>query len=234
MTTAEKLLRAKADYDEVYAAGYSKGQSDGGDNGDYYNAFWDAYQQNGTRTDLNNAFAGIGWTDTTYKPPHPMKPTTAENTFLGSAISETEIDIDFSECTTMPYCFRYSSIKRIKLVDCSSMAIGTSALNWAFSSYALEQVALICKEGVQYINTFYYCSALKELTIAGGVISSNINVQWSKDLSHDSLVSIIDHLQDKSGDTSGTQWVVTVGAENYAKLTADDLRNAETKGWDIK
>lgn len=33
MTTAEKILRAKQDYDDVYSAGYEKGKAEGGGSG---------------------------------------------------------------------------------------------------------------------------------------------------------------------------------------------------------
>ena len=56
MTIAEQITRAKADLDEVYAAGKQA----------EYDAFWDAYQSNGERASYENAFSGRGWNDITF------------------------------------------------------------------------------------------------------------------------------------------------------------------------
>lgn len=40
-------------------------------------------------------------------------------------------------------------------------------------------------------------------------------------------------LQDKSADTSGTAWKVTVGETNLAKLTTEEINAVKQKGWTI-
>jgi len=83
MTITEKIARAKTDYDEVYEAGYAKGQAEGG--GDYaqgfeagkqaeYDRFWDNYQQNGERTNYFGAFSGSAWSKETFKPKYTIRP----------------------------------------------------------------------------------------------------------------------------------------------------------------
>ncbi|MBE6739702.1 MAG: hypothetical protein E7565_05230, partial [Ruminococcaceae bacterium] len=47
--------------EDVFEAGKSQG---GGDS--YYDTFWDNYQQNGNRTNYENAFAGYGWNAETF------------------------------------------------------------------------------------------------------------------------------------------------------------------------
>ena len=77
---------------------------------------------------------------------------------------------------------------------------------------------------------FRECSALVDLNIVGTINATGLNVQQSP-LSHDSLMSIINALADKTG-VSGT-WKVTLGATNLAKLTADEIAIAEGKGWTL-
>ena len=79
-------------------------------------------------------------------------------------------------------------------------------------------------------NMFISCSALADLNIVGTINATGLNVQYSP-LSHDSLMSIINALADKTG-VSGT-WKVTLGATNLAKLTTDEIAIAEGKGWTL-
>ena len=79
-------------------------------------------------------------------------------------------------------------------------------------------------------NTFRECFALVDLNIVGTINVAGLNVQYSP-LSHDSLMSIINALADKTG-VSGT-WKVTLGATNLAKLTAEEIAIAEGKGWTL-
>ena len=54
-----------------------------------------------------------------------------------------------------------------------------------------------------YSDMFYCCYALVDLTIVGTINAIGLNVSYSKLLSHDSLMSIINALADKTG-VSGT------------------------------
>jgi hypothetical protein len=67
----------------------------------------------------------------------------------------------------------------------------------------------------------------------GAIGQNGFDVHWSTKLTHDSLMSIINHLSDKSSDTSGTTWTITLGTENIAKLTDDEIAIAEAKGWEV-
>ncbi len=77
---------------------------------------------------------------------------------------------------------------------------------------------------------FQTCIALTDLTIEGSITQNNFNVQQSP-LSHESLMSIINALADKTG-VSGT-FKVTLGATNLAKLTTEELEIAYNKGWEV-
>lgn len=89
---------------------------------------------------------------------------------------------------------------------------------------------ILKNDGSQKPNVFKYMYNLKNLTIEGVIGQNGLNIQWSP-LSHDSLMSIINALADKSADTSGTDWLVTIGGANYKKLTDEEIEIAENKGW---
>ena len=78
---------------------------------------------------------------------------------------------------------------------------------------------------------FTDCNALVNLTFVGTINKTGLDVSYSKLLSHDSLMSIINALADKTG-VSGT-FKVTLGATNLAKLTAEEIAIAEGKGWTL-
>ena len=80
---------------------------------------------------------------------------------------------------------------------------------------------------------FGMCRNLTHLIFEGVIGTSGLNVQVCN-LTHDSLMSIINTLKDYSADTSGTIWTVTIGSENYAKLTDEEIEIAQQKGWYLK
>ena len=81
-----------------------------------------------------------------------------------------------------------------------------------------------------YTSTFQTCSSLENITI-DGQIGQNISFQWSPLLTHESLMSIINALVDYSEDTSGTTYTLTIGTDNIAKLSAEEIAIIENKGW---
>lgn len=80
---------------------------------------------------------------------------------------------------------------------------------------------------------FRYCRALANVTPIGEIECNGLSFQDSSNLTLESLRSILNALKDYSQDTSGTQWKITLGATNIAKLSDDDLLIAEKKGWII-
>jgi hypothetical protein len=65
-----------------------------------------------------------------------------------------------------------------------------------------------------------------ENVVFEGEIGTSIQFQESP-LSHDSIMNIINHLAVISGKT------LTLGGDNIAKLTADEIKIATDKGWNI-
>jgi hypothetical protein len=78
-------------------------------------------------------------------------------------------------------------------------------------------------------STFQNAVNLTKLIINGTIASNNLNVSYCKNLTHESLMSIITALKDFSD--AGGSYKVTLGSDNIAKLTTDELQVIQNKGW---
>lgn len=168
--------------------------------------FWDAYQQKGARKNFSNAFRDVGWDDNSYDPQYPLNGTSYTNSFYGSLITDTKVDIYFPGTSTG---YVFGQCKKLVTIR-----------------------KLIVEEKTSFVGAFDGCDSLENIVIEGTIGAEGYNFSWSP-LTHDSLMSIINALKDYSEDTSGTDWLVTLGSENIAKLTEDELYIAESKGWRI-
>ena len=180
-----------------------------------YDRFWNGYQRRGggTRKNYLCAFAGTYWDDETYNPKYPI--VASENltqAFYYARMSSTKVTIDLSDAVrNFNNAFGYSKIETIpKIIFSERNAEATSTLNAMFTG----------------------CEYLENITVEG-VIPLSISFQWSTRLTHDSLMSIINALADKSADTSGKEYTLTIGSENLAKLTEAELAIAYNKGWRV-
>lgn len=158
-----------------------------------YDAFWDAYQENGNRTNYHNAFSGNGWTKDTYKPKYAIKPTYAYGIFANSRVLQGRLEFDFSLCTDFRSAFSQCFFEHIGVIDASSATQIDSAFYRMYYCHTIDK--LIMHERVTSAGTaFNLSSALVNITIEG-VIACAIDIHWSP-LSYDSIVSIISHLSD--------------------------------------
>ena len=174
-----------------------------------YDRFWDEFQENGNRNHYFYAFSYHNFDDTTYNPKYPIKTgisnTGGQNLFYSSyGITDTKVDISFERTANGAF----NSAKKMKTIR-----------------------KIIATEDVSFTNTFSAAESLENVTIEGTIGVNGFNVQWSPLLTHDSLMSIINALKDYSEDTSGTTWLITLGSDNIAKLSNDELNMIEAKGW---
>ena len=87
MDIAEKVLRQKKDFDDVYEAGRKA----------EYDAFWDVYQNNGSAKGYSYAFAGQAWKDAVYNPKYDIVINyTAAYMYYDTRITDTKIVIDLA------------------------------------------------------------------------------------------------------------------------------------------
>lgn len=242
------------DYDTVFNEGYSLGWGEGWQQGamhgreegieegketgkqEEYDRFWDTYQQNGNRLDYSYAFAGFGWTDKTFKPKYDIKPTHASHLFSNCQVTNfvgkldaSRVSLDTSNLISFLYLAQHSKIESLPDLDMRK------ARNLDYFLYGNENLHTIDKiilknDGSQTFTTytFFGNTALTEIRFEGVIGQPGLNFSASP-LSFDSLVSIIEALQDKTGDTS-KDWLITIGDTNIATL-GSDCERITAKGW---
>lgn len=205
-----------------------------------YDTFWDTYQDNGDRVDYSNAFAGRGWRPELIKPKYPMYPTNAYMMFRGNAhyfdfkkhLNDNGIILDFKNCTTIQYAFSTCYFTDIGVLDfTSASSLGDCFLS---ASYLTNIDKIILKDdGSQSLGTkpFSGCSNLTEVRFEGVIGTTGMTFSANTKLSHDSIMSIIDALQDLTG--TGTTKSVTFGTTHLAKLTDAEKAIATDKGWTL-
>lgn len=222
-------------------------------NQEYYDIFWDSFQQSGRRTDYSYAFAGKGWfTDLgTYEsadvfcncnPKYLIKPTNAAYMFYGStAPSDLEYwstdianGVDWSDNQSLASTFQNNtSIYNIGEIG-ASITIN-NAFNGCVNLAVISNLKLPIYESIYaYMNAFKGCSSLEILNLEGRILHNNFDVSDSPLLQKLSIMNIINALADKTNDTSETEWVCTIGEENLAKLTDDEIAIATEKGWVLR
>lgn len=177
--------------EEEYNKGYTAGQQA------EYDAFWDANQQNGNKTNYNRAYT-CGWYDENFNPKYPI---TGNCTYAfsqnGSGMSRfTRISVDIIP-TDLQYAFYYSP-------------------------YIVTIKKIIVTEDLEYKGSFQGMNGLKDITFEG-VIGKSIAFAQSSLLTTESVQSIIDHLADLTGQTAQTVTFhsnVLVTAEQRAQALA--------------
>ena len=233
MSLAEKTKTIAENVPKVFEAGKQVGKQV------EYDRFWDSYQDYGNRTHYGYGFAGDGWNNDTFKPKYNICPSTASAIFYSVEIegdfvellSAFGITLDLSKATNLSSAFASSSfITRLGVVNTSNATTIATMFSACYGLVTIDKLILKSDGSQTITNLFSQCNALENVTIEG-VIGSNIDVHWSTKLTRDSLMSIINALQDKSGTTGS--WVCTLGTENIAKLTDAEKAIATQKGWTL-
>lgn len=245
----------------VYNAGFEAGAAQGGGGGDTeaaynqgfeagkqseYNAFWDGFQLNGSRTNYRRAFSGGGWTSDILKPKYAYQfpegtTTNAYDIFslCGTGNNETDgmIDVshacaklDFSKCRLVNNLFIDAFVKNIT-VDFT----GAEQLSSVFSTGnggKINNIKLKVSESCKFSNTFSYNGALVDLEfLPGSVIGNSISFSNNNNLSSASVQNIIDTLLTI---TDGVARTITFHATVKGKLTDEQKATiTQTKGWTL-
>jgi hypothetical protein len=236
-------------YEKGYAEGYEKGNADGYEQGEKasfdigkqaeWSEFWDLYQQNGNRTDYAHAFRGAGWNDTTFKPKHNIVCgewdnyifTTCNITDLKGILEECGVTLDTSKVSGGTQLFASSRVTKVPPIDCSAM---TTCLAMFNACVCLTDVELNnVRDVLTGNNMFGNCTELVNFKGTGTIGANGWRFNNSNKLSHESLLNILNMLKDYSADTSGTSWVMTLGATNLDKLTDAEKLIATNKGWTL-
>jgi hypothetical protein len=245
MTTAEKLVTIYENVEKTEELNAELEQTlYGTDSGgkSFYDEFWDEFQDYGKARDLRYFFAGRSWTPTNFKPKYDIISDSSSYMFMQTArltcslidVCKTQgIIFDVSKASQLSNAFAYSGITELPHIDasgCNTASAIAAIFGYATNLRKIEKFTV--KPMLTYTSVFLGCTALEEIEFAG-VIANSISVQWCTQLTHDSLMSLIDCLKDYSGDTSGTTYTVTLGTDNIAKLTEAEIQKIHSKGWNI-
>ncbi len=219
----------------------------------WYDTFWDAFQENGERGDYRSAFGGSYvndlhyWTDEMFRPKYDIIPKqNPDNMFQNSrlvdlekALNDCGRKLDFTKMSNLldtPNILQYVFMNCRKLVALPIIDLNTIVrLQYTFANCsALKELHLVnLSNECDFVNVFNAVTSLENLTISGVIGKNGIAINQCNALNHSSLLNILNILEDKTKDTSGTTWKVTFGATNIAKLTEAELQIAYEKGWDI-
>ena len=226
---------------------YEKGQSEGGNTEEAYNQgvaygkkaqydeFWDRYQTNGTRTNYQGAFSGVGWNKTTFNPKYPIVANGAnDRTFWTCRNPDLKkCTLDTSGMTSCSYMFQNTQITYIPTLDISKVDKDWGIGYMFANSQKLETIEkLIVSENTAYATTMFNAdTGLKNLIFEGTIAKNNLTLSACTSLTHESLMSVINNLKDFTG--TGTTMTVTLGTTNLAKLTDTEKAIATEKGWTL-
>ena len=218
----------RAGQDAGHAEGFEEGQVAGYESG--LTEIENRITYNGERQHYSYAFSNQDWSGYTFKTPVVPK-TGISNvfwTYYGTALPG---NIDFSQATTSPpdLMFRYAN--NITHIHDINLQAPTQYKQTFADMKAIKKIDIVrCNESTQFNQAFQNLSTLEEVTFDGVIGQNGLNLQWSTNLTRESLLSILNCLQDKSSDTSAT-WQVTIGSANLAKLTTEEVETAKAKGW---
>ena len=193
MSIAEKLAKIAENEQAVFEAGKKS----------EYDRFWDVYQENGNMTYYAYAFAGVGWTQSVFKPKYNIVPVTPTSMFSSSRIVDIRpqtigVDVDFSKCTSFYYLCSNSTIKYIGVVDCSSAS--PASLSYIFSSakelVSVEKVIMPEMDSAGFADKSFENAVKLEHICIEGVIRRSASLKWSVVLTKESITSIVQALSD--------------------------------------
>ena len=139
-----------------------------------YDRFWDIFQTNGTRRNYAQGFAGVCWKDENYNPKYPIIVTNmASNMFnnnTGITSTKVPITIDTASAASV-----FQGATRLKEIPSLKVTEKVSAFSYWFNK----------------------CNALETINFTeDSVISNDISFADCTQLTHDSLMSIINALKD--------------------------------------
>lgn len=226
MSIADKLTTIAENEQKVFDAGKQA----------EYDYFWDNFQINGERTDYQEAFAYAYWNNNIFKPKYDLVLTNGTSMFyynkeitnIKASLENCGVVLDTSGATTLANMFYRAKSEEIPTIDVSS-ATDTSRMFYSEDIITIEKV-IFSENTVIASNIFNSAKGLKNIVI-GGEICSDISFSACTKLTHDSLMSIINHLKDFSGTT--TTKTCTLGTTNLAKLTNAEKKIATDKGWSL-
>lgn len=163
------------------------------------------------------------------------KATNFSYMFTTCSALTTVAGIDTSNATLMANmfngCSALTQLEHIDLSGCTQLAAATNLFLNCKSLRTVKRLTFSEKTVVS-ANMFSGCTMLENIGFEGKikVTNSNLKLNASPKLSADTLASLIRALQDNTG---GTTYTITLGAENLAKLTAEQKQEITDKNFNL-
>ena len=195
----------------------------------------------GLKNGWTYGFAGRGINDETFTPYTDVKMNAGYNitglfqycgiTNLKDILVRYGATLDLALGANAANLFASSKVTHIPRLLLNSATGFATAFNGCTDLVSIDE--LYVPKVTSFSNTFQNCTNLEEIRITSEIKINGFDVHWSTKLTHESLMSILNALADKSNDTSGTEWVCTLGTENLNKLSATEIAVATEKGWSL-
>ena len=207
-----------------------------------YDAFWDTYLSRCEKVGYQYAFAGRGWYYDTF---FPTKDIILKNgasyvfqeTYmltLKQQLEKNGVKLDTSQMTNMDRLFYWAmqGDNAGHIIPPIGNDNVTSAQYCFYVATGLREIEKFTVSPTCNVDmAFFRCDALRKLTLGNVIGGNGWNFSWAPMLEHETLLHILGKLEDKSADTSGTEWKLTLGSSNMTKLTEDEKNIAYKKGW---
>ena len=161
--------------------------------------------------------------------------------FYGNSTPEGVTTLDFGNLSATAAVTDFQQMlannARIKIVDNLNTTAATSIYMMCQGATELEELrGFISLYNASNTNQTKYAFSgapkLKRIDFADTIRQNSLNLSGSPLLERDTLLTMINCLEDKTGDTSAT-WAVEIGATNLAKLSAEEIAIATAKNWSI-
>lgn len=216
--------------DDRYDEGFADGKTEGIEEGKQaeYDRFWDAFQENGERTNYNYVFAGKGWNNDTFKPKYPIRPINGANMFQASNITGDLRDycvLDTSRATALGSFIYGAQFSAIGAIDLNSTHMGQIAYNAPNLEYVEK---IIFHPEIKYIGSSVIanCLKLREIRFEGEYKQHNTTGYNFSDkvpnLSKESIISLINVLSDGASGLTCTLAKSTIDREFATSEDAND------------
>ena len=188
-----------------------------------YDTFWDAFQNNGNRTNYQYAFQSPGWNANNLKPKYDMHPKNADYMFTNFPTNVDFVEqlngvvLDFSQATAMRNLFSGAYITRIGVVDTRSCTTLNNLFGYCSNLRAIDKLILKEDGSQSFTNLFISPTNVTNITIEGVIGKNGFNIGACIYLSKDSVTSIVNALS-----TTTTGLTVTISASAKAKFTDEE------------
>ena len=195
MSIAEKLTTIAQNQEKVFEAGKKS----------EYDKFWDTFQVNGNRKFYPCAFCW-GWNFDNFYPKYDINvvgdgtrlcyawASAAQTPSIGSLkqrLEECGVKLDTSKATVLTYAFAYCAFTELPTIDLTALvSIPTNIFSYNYQHLKTIEKIIVNESTPLSTNMFTDDTKLENITFEG-VIGGNLNFQWSKVLSKESIENII-------------------------------------------